>query len=542
MSLIRQRYRTGANPMTDTKLHVVLISDSKDLDRRIRACLDDPVAAGLELEVLETSQAVGRGGGGCSCDAVLLDLGSGDDIDANAFSAIHRVNPQVPILVLAPSPREPRDTRMIDLGAQGVLMIEELKPGLLVRMICHGIARARARAGLLETEQRFEYLFENSPDAIFVEDAEGIVLAVNQAGCRLHKRSHAELVGIHVSKLVPPNVSEEAMEDFEKLVRGEIEVTEGFSLTSKGESIPVEVRAGRIQYRGRPSIVIHIRDITETRRAEAEIRSLNAELEGRVQERTGQLAEANAALEKANEDLRQLDRMKTAFIDLASHELRNPLLVMNGMLEIINMKWGEDDPELDRALKVAINGANRLSKIVTQTVEYSRAGKFERRIQKLSVSAGLLAEAVCDEVRPFVNIRQQNLDVEIEPDLPEVPVDIEIIGDVIKKLVMNAIKFTPDGGRVTITARRAASNHVEFLISDTGVGISREDQPHIFDVFFSTLNTMQQSSGEYEFRKRGIGLGLATVKQFVEMHGGKISFESEPDRGSTFHFTLPLSE
>jgi signal transduction histidine kinase len=104
---------------------------------------------------------------------------------------------------------------------------------------------------------------------------------------------------------------------------------------------------------------------------------------------------------------------------------------------------------------------------------------------------------------------------------------------------MNAIKFTPDGGAITLSARRA-DGAVEFRVADTGVGIPEGELPHVFERFFTTFDTIHHSTGSYEFGKRGMGIGLAIVKSFVEMHGGTVGVESSPGEGSTFWFTLPL--
>ena len=113
------------------------------------------------------------------------------------------------------------------------------------------------------------------------------------------------------------------------------------------------------------------------------------------------------------------------------------------------------------------------------------------------------------------------------------------IRDVLLNLVMNAIKFTPDGGSITI-AVAPLHNTVEFRVTDTGIGISEADSPHVFDEFFTTFDTMHHSTGDYEFQKRGVGVGLALVKRFVEMHGGAVGVESTEGQGSSFWFTLPI--
>jgi len=107
-------------------------------------------------------------------------------------------------------------------------------------------------------------------------------------------------------------------------------------------------------------------------------------------------------------------------------------------------------------------------------------------------------------------------------------------------LLMNAVKFTPDGKVIDVKVVREYSGAVVFSVTDPGIGICDADKPHIFEHLFSTLNIMHHSSGFYEFGKRGIGLGLAIVKNFVELHGGSVGFESTEGQGSCFHFTVPV--
>ncbi len=136
--------------------------------------------------------------------------------------------------------------------------------------------RKRAEESVIESEKRFRDLFESSPDAIFVEDFGGTVLDANPAACRLHGLSREELVGRNVRDLVPPEAREEALREFERLSAGEIEYAEGFSQSPAGQPIPVEIRASRFVFGRKPAVLLHVRDITERKEAESEIKRLKA--------------------------------------------------------------------------------------------------------------------------------------------------------------------------------------------------------------------------------------------------------------------------
>ena len=172
-------------------------------------------------------------------------------------------------------------------GAQviGVLFIQNKSPGSYMprdlEMLqtladqCGGaLERVRAEGELRQTEQRFRDLFENSPDAIFVEDLNGIVLDVNQAGCVLNGMKRKQLIGRNsLEDLIPASRREAARKDFQKLATGTLTWIEGESLMEDGRVIPVEVRAGRVEYNGKPALLLHVRDITQRRTAEAALQS-----------------------------------------------------------------------------------------------------------------------------------------------------------------------------------------------------------------------------------------------------------------------------
>ena len=167
----------------------------------------------------------------------------------------------------------------------GLLLIQNHQPGsyapsdlvmlqTLAEQCSGALERLQSREQLRESEQRFRDLFENSPDAIFVEDLDSTVLDVNFAACVLHGTTRDQLIGKNsLNELIPPARREAARSDFQKLAAGKLSWVEGESLTADGRSIPVEVRAGRIQYGGKPALLLHVRDITDRRAAEAAMHS-----------------------------------------------------------------------------------------------------------------------------------------------------------------------------------------------------------------------------------------------------------------------------
>lgn len=285
-------------------------------------------------------------------------------------------------------------------------------------------------------------------------------------------------------------------------------------------------------------VVTRIRNMLEIRLLYNRLRRQNEILEEAVRERTQQLETANKELSNSNAALQRMDRLKSVFLDVTCHELRTPLMPMGAMLQMMEQRLPPDAEEVRPQLAIARRAAKRLEQQVRQILEVAREGRYGLRLDRRPIDLTRLIHQSLEVVRPFAAARRQELTVTIADALPTVPVDAQKLEDVLQNLLFNAVKFTADGGQISVRAT-ADSADVRVEVRDSGIGIPPADLPHIFEPFFTTFDTMHHSSGDFEFETRGLGLGLAIVKKFVELHGGAVGVESAPGEGARFWFTLP---
>jgi signal transduction histidine kinase/ActR/RegA family two-component response regulator len=257
------------------------------------------------------------------------------------------------------------------------------------------------------------------------------------------------------------------------------------------------------------------------------IEELIAGLEAKVRERT-------ADLERANERLRELDRLKSEFLAHVSHELRTPLTSIKGYAE--NMLEGlagrVTEKQEHYLTRIRINGM-RLARMISDLLDRSRieSGKIELALAEVALPA--LAAEVVEQLRVLAVTKGQLLQLECsEPDVT-VWADADRLSQILTNLVDNAIKYTPDGGTVTVCITREASHTAKLLVKDTGEGISPDALPKLFDRFF-------RISRPRTSHVTGLGLGLSIVKDLVELHGGTIAVRSEEGKGTEFTVTLPI--
>jgi signal transduction histidine kinase len=248
-------------------------------------------------------------------------------------------------------------------------------------------------------------------------------------------------------------------------------------------------------------------------------------------------------LQAANAKLTEANRLKGAFLEVASHELNTPVSVILGLIELRKMAPGEtspaDQPWIDR-----IGAASRrLARTIERMLKLVRSGDFGRSLDRQSVAVEPLLLHAVDELNPYLELRRQIVAIEIDAGLGSIDVDPDKIADVLINLLANAVKFTPDGGTIRIgaSAEAGAIDWVRVSVSDEGTGVPASDQQYLFEPFFTGFDTLRHSSGDYQFGKRGLGLGLWLVKTFVEMHGGRVEVASSDGQGSTFSFLLPRS-
>jgi signal transduction histidine kinase len=247
-----------------------------------------------------------------------------------------------------------------------------------------------------------------------------------------------------------------------------------------------------------------------------------------------------AELERANQELRKIDEMKSEFVSVASHELRTPLAaIKNSVQLILQGKTGEINENQKKFLSMAERNINRLTSILNSLLDLSRieSGKIGLKFGELDLRSSI--EFILSSLKPQADGKSIQLNMKIPEKLPSVYGDREKVEQILTNLVGNAIKFTSEGGEISISAKffenEGNIDMVALSVKDSGIGIPEDQLDRIFEKFHQVEDSLRRSI-------TGTGLGLAITKGLVEAHHGRIWVESEIGKGSTFTFTLPVSK
>ncbi len=252
-----------------------------------------------------------------------------------------------------------------------------------------------------------------------------------------------------------------------------------------------------------------------------------------------ELQEANSRLVEANGELARAGQLKTAFIEVASHEFNTPITLVLGLAELLKLANPDRSDQEQEILRQITASGRQLARLVTNMLTLLRAEDFRKTLLTSPTSLPDLIQRVVDQVRPFLHVRKLHLQVKHAEDLGDFDIDADKITAVLVNLLTNAIKFTPDAGQIELKARLSAADEAEIIVEDRGVGLEPRALQHLFQPFFTQFDPSRHSSGDFGFCKRGLGLGLSIAKQFVEMHGGRIFAESVETGGTRVTVILP---
>jgi signal transduction histidine kinase len=264
--------------------------------------------------------------------------------------------------------------------------------------------------------------------------------------------------------------------------------------------------------------VQHEIELAETFADQAAIASKNVRLFNEIQEKGQQLEVAS--------------RHKSEFLATMSHELRTPLNAIIGFSEVLlEQMFGPLNDKQAEYLNDVLTSGRHLLSLINDILDLSKveAGRMELAQSRFSLRLAL--ENGVTMIRERAARHEISVALDVGSGLDEVTADERKVKQIIYNLLSNAVKFTPDGGRVDVAAARE-DGYVRVVVRDTGIGIAPADQERIFEQF-------SQVGRDPERAREGTGLGLPLSKRFVELHGGRITVESEPGRGSAFTFTLP---
>ena len=243
-----------------------------------------------------------------------------------------------------------------------------------------------------------------------------------------------------------------------------------------------------------------------------------------------ELRRKNYQLEQQNLAIQEANRLKTEFVSMVSHELRTPLTSIQGYAELLL-----EDEEIAEAhresLTIVKKNSERLLGLINDLLDLSRMEAGRLDLHRTSLDLARLIPEVAGSLRPLIEAKQQRLKLDLGEALPPVWADQDRVTQILTNLISNAHKYTLVEGSITLGARRD-DGFVRVDVSDTGVGLSPEDQAQLFTKFFRARDRSPQTGG-------GTGLGLVITRLLVELHGGRITVSSAPGQGSTFSFSLP---
>ena len=351
-----------------------------------------------------------------------------------------------------------------------------------------------------------ENLVENAGDAIIATDMDDRILTWNRGAEILFGYGKEEIIGKHLSILLPPERLYELAD-----MRAKVQLS--------GALRDIEIRSKR-----KDGVLIYL--------------SLSVspitDVEGKI---VGFLRVGKDITEKKRYErrLKELDKMKSDFVSNVSHELRTPLTAIKGSVDnMLDGLTGDLNEKQTRYLTRIKSNTDRLARLINDLLDLSRI-EAGVNLKPAKLSLLTIASEIAESLRP---VAAEKL-IEIEIDSPHNDIcawaDPDRVSEVLTNLLGNSIKFTPVNGKIILSLSAHADDWVQVSVVDNGPGIPSEEAMRIFDKFYQVTKTDKQKA-------MGTGLGLSIAKALVERHGGKIWVESEPGKGSTFSFTLPAAQ
>jgi signal transduction histidine kinase len=262
---------------------------------------------------------------------------------------------------------------------------------------------------------------------------------------------------------------------------------------------------------------------------------------------TDSLQQRTLELQKAHRILEQMDRTKTRFIQVSAHELRTPMTLVQGYAQMIQMKL-DGNEEFTKYMNGILDGSSRMMEVIDNMLDVSRIETKGLEIMPVSLEMDTVFQKVTKVFQPALDERKLTFTIDGISDLPPICADKDFLYKVFYHVIGNAIKYTPDGGKVSVTGRSlqdAGKPAVEIVVKDTGVGIDPEYQQLVFEKFYQTGEVLLHSSGKTKFKGGGPGLGLAIARGIVNAHEGRIWLESKghdeiKNPGTTVFVRLPV--
>ncbi len=371
------------------------------------------------------------------------------------------------------------------------------------------VRNAQLYDSLNEARRRYYELFEDSIDPIFITDWDGKIVEANRQAEQTTGHAREDLCQMRVFDLYPLGIEQAAHDDRssrEKIQAGQVVSFETDLVAKNGRRLPVQVHVRQVHFAATQNLQWIARDISERKHFEA-----------------------------LREDLSSM----------IYHDLRSPLSNVFSSLEMMeSLLPAGSNPALNQVVNIALRSTERVQRLINSLLDIRRLEAGQPITTRRWIEVSKLFEDVLGFVQSMVANKHQHLVLELDSgradskDFPPVWVDGDMIRRVLVNLLENAGKFTAEGGSLYAGAR-LRKKEILFWVRDTGAGISPEIQEKIFDKFVSVQSG---NTGRLPSMPKGLGLGLAFCRLAVQAHGGKIWVESEPEKGSTFFFTLPLGQ
>ena len=399
-------------------------------------------------------------------------------------------------------------------------------------------------------------LFENSTEGIILTNGTGHIVMANPAAERMFGYSQSELNGQLIEILIPDKFKphhHQLREGFHHKPSNRV-MGQGRDLNGRkkdGTDMPVEVSLSHYRREGELFVIAFIIDITgrkenensllrqkgELEKITNKMRQLNAELEVKVEERTLILKEALQKLEQSQEELsealdkeKHLNEIKSRFVSMASHEFRTPLTTVLSSAGLLSKyKTTEEQEKREKHIQRIKNSVNNLNDILEDFLSLGKLNEGREDIKLEKVNLKEILTDTIDEMKALLK-NEQHFILTCDGD-HDVFTDKKLFRNILLNLMSNAIKFSEEGKPINLKGQ-IAGNKIIISVTDQGIGISEEDQEHLFSSFFRGANATNI---------QGTGLGLHIVKRYIDLLGGEVELQSELNKGTTVNFTIPVN-